>query len=196
MRDRLRNSTQKLHIEVERHLDLNRPCWSPQSYRRLLERFWGIYDPLEKLLASVDWENSGIDFSERRKADWLLADLAHFDAGRACLDGLEICDALPRLDDMASGLGALYVLEGATLGGQVILRSIGPQLGLSQAAGGRFFTSYGSRVGAMWRGYLAILERQAGATDVEHAIIAGAIETFSSFERWFSGTSTGTRLGQ
>ncbi len=196
LRNRLRHSTQKLHADVERHLDLDRPYWSAQSYRHLLEKFWGIYHPLEKLLASVDWANCGIEFSERSKTDWLLADLAYCDIWPATIGDLDVCNALPRLDDMASGLGALYVLEGATLGGQVILRNIGPQLGLSQAAGGRFFASYGSQVGAMWRDYLSILERQAGATDVENAITRSAVETFSAFERWFAGARTGTRSDQ
>ena len=110
--------------------------------------------------------------------------------------GLDVCDALPRLDNMAAGLGALDVLEGATLGGQVLLCNIGPQIGLSHDAGGRSFASYGSEVGTMWCGYLAVLEGQAGTPDAETAITRSAVETFSAFERWFAGVKTGTRCGE
>jgi heme oxygenase len=175
---------------------LNRPYWSQQSYRHILERFWGIYQPLEALLATVDWASCGIKFSERRKADWLLADLAYFEMPAESIESLDVCGTLPRFDDLAAGLGALYVLEGATLGGQVMLRDIGAQIGLSREAGGRFFTSYGSEIGAMWRSYLAVLEEQAGRPDAEAAITRSAVETFSAFERWFAAIGTGTRFGE
>lgn len=192
VRTLLKRATQGLHDDVERHLDLNRPRWTAESYRRLLERFLGIYFPLEQLLDRVNWMDSGIVFSARRKVHWLEADLVHFGLQPAALGDLDLCRNLPRLDDMVSGLGALYVLEGSTLGGQVILRNLRPQLGLSPETGGRFFSSYGADVGAMWRGFLAVLEQHGGEAAAEQAIVRGAVETFSAFARWFdaSGSSS------
>ena len=52
------------------------------------------------------------------------------------------------------GLGALYVIEGATLGGQVITRYIQSALKIDATNGGRFFAAYGDRTGLLWRDFV------------------------------------------
>ncbi len=189
LRNRLRLATQGLHAAAERHLDLGRPDWTVQSYCRLLERFWGFYFPLEQLLGAIDWRESGVAFGARRKAAWIEADLTYFGKTAESIRDLACCHALPRLDGVAAGLGALYVLEGATLGGRIILRNLQSQLGLAPDAGGRFFGSYGSDVGAMWQEFLAVLEQHGGRPRTAEAISQSAVETFAAFDHWFSAAS-------
>jgi heme oxygenase len=184
VRTALRVATQNLHADVERHLNLGRPHWTASSYLRVLERFWGFYFPLETLLTAIDWEHSGIAFSARRKISWLEQDLAYLGKEPDSIRRLDTCCELPSLDNLAAGMGALYVIEGATLGGQLILRTLRPQLGLSPASGGRFFASYGGDVGAMWRSYLSALETQGRVPQAAETITRSAVETFAAFERW------------
>jgi heme oxygenase len=45
----------------------------------------------------------------------------------------------------------LYVLEGSTLGGQILTRQIHDQLGFTPEYGCQFFSRYGPRVYEMWK---------------------------------------------
>jgi heme oxygenase len=185
LRSRLQQATRIPHQKLERHFALDRR-WTRQDYRALLEKLWGMTLPLEESLTRIDWQGSGIVMQDRRKRAWLEADLADMGMTASAITALETCHDMPLPENLASGLGALYVLEGATLGGQVILRALQPQLGISSHAGGRFFASYGKAVGAMWRGYLAALERIGEAPAVADAIEGAALQTFCACERWFA----------
>ena len=185
MRARLQQATLALHRSVERHFSLD-CAWTADAYRRLLERLWGIYVPLESSLALIDWKDSGIDACARAKSAWLKADLSYSGLSPATLAALPHCHDLPALATLADGLGAFYVLEGATLGGRVILNTLEPQLGISPGAGGRFFASYGPAVGLQWRRYLEALERACTAPAMADSIADSAMRTFESFDRWFA----------
>ena len=194
LRARLQQATLKLHRSVERHFDLADRTWTAGDYRRLLERLWGIYVPLECALTRLDWRECGFDAAARCKSSWLKADLAHFGLSHMSIADLPHCDDLPKLDTAADGLGAFYVLEGATLGGRVILGALEPQLGISPEAGGRFFASYGAAVGQQWRSYLDVLEHYGATPPASNSITHSAIRTFESFERWFAAPGLNVNL--
>jgi heme oxygenase len=194
MRARLKQSTLELHRSVERHFNLDDRTWTATDYCRLLEGLWGIYVPLERALLRIDWRQCGFDAAARCKSAWLKADLAHFGLSHMSIIELPCCDDLPKLDTVADGLGAFYVLEGATLGGRVILGALEPQLGISPDAGGRFFASYGAAVGPQWRSYLDALEHCGATPSSADSITQSAILTFESFERWFSARELNAAL--
>lgn len=185
MRPRLRRVTQALHSSAERHFALTDRTWTRDAYRILLARLWGFYAPLESALAGLKLQDNGIRLEERRKLPWLEADLLYLGMTRDSIAGLPGCKDLPRLADAHDGLGALYVLEGATLGGRIILRTLQAQMDISPLKGGRFFASYGSRIGAMWRAYLGALELAGASPAGAGAIEQAALETFGAFDRWF-----------
>ncbi len=77
-------------------------------------------------------------------------------------------------------LGCLYVLEGATLGGQVISRHLA-KLGIGPENGGRFFNGYGARTGEMWKSF----QTSATAYCVTHDQISEAVDGAKwTFERF------------
>jgi heme oxygenase len=186
VRFRLQRATQDLHRSVERHFALTGRIWTEDTYRALLQRLWGIYSPLERALTRLDWQDSGIVMRDRCKLFWLNADLSHLGMDQTAIARLEICRDLPQIEGPAVGLGALYVLEGATLGGQVILRTLQPQLGISPQAGGQFFASYGRDIGEKWRDYLASLEQFGERPQTADVIERAALDTFAAFDRWLS----------
>ena len=154
------------------------------SYRALLACVLGLYRPLETALEGLDWSATGLDLAARRKSPWLMEDLAHF--GVAAPRGA----ATPApLTAIAEGLGVLYVLEGATLGGQVIGRSLKADFGIGPENGGRFFASYGAETGRMWRSFVAVLESVAGDPRQARAIERTAIATFRRFDEALAGMS-------
>jgi heme oxygenase len=77
----------------------------------------------------------------------------------------------------------MYVLEGATLGGQIVLQHVQPFLGIDHC-GATFFASYGERVGAMWRAFCDRLERLDQSEEARGIMITSACSTFESLHHW------------
>jgi heme oxygenase len=76
----------------------------------------------------------------------------------------------------------LYVLEGSTLGGRIILRMLASR-GV-QDPSLAFLDPYGAQTGARWRGFLAVLAREADDNEERIAQACdGARSGFSHAER-------------
>jgi heme oxygenase len=82
-------------------------------------------------------------------------------------------------------MGALYVVEGSTLGGAVLSRHFAERFGVSRDHGLAFFNVYGDRTGEMWQRYLAALVEYDNAGDAER-VIAAAKATFVSLADWLT----------
>ena len=181
--ERLKAETAQHHARAEACLPLFDDGLTLDRYRDTLAAMYGFYRPVEERLAAVagPW---AAQLPGRRKAHLLARDL------RALGPGLEadlpLCDDLPRLARPADALGCLYVLEGATLGGQLIRRHLGRTLGVGAERGCAFFTSYGDRVGPMWkefRGWVTSYVAERGEAD---AVVGAAGETFDALTRWLA----------
>ncbi len=184
LRWRLREATRIHHSKVEQYVAIHETCPTRVQYVSLLETLWGFYNPLEAALSRLDWPHN-VDFAARRKASWLFDDL--IDLGRTPreIQKLPQCSLMPAFDSAVSGLGVLYVLEGATLGGQLIVRQIGPALGLRGSSGLSFFSSYGVAVSEMWRNYIAVLEQAGHCPNACAEIERTALDTFVALQAWF-----------
>ena len=84
----------------------------------------------------------------------------------------------------AACLGVLYVLEGATLGGQILRREIAARLSLDADNGAAFLDIYGAATGRRWRDFIEYLGSRPMDADAREAVVAAAHPTFSCFERW------------
>ena len=182
---RLRAETRPEHDAIEAALDLTSETLTLDAYRHTLERSYGFYHPLEAQLAQVGgWIERGLDLTKRQKAPLLAADLRAL--GAADLTTFPLCTDLPPHGTAAAALGCVYVMEGATLGGQVISKAVAKSLGLTPETGGRFFHSYGDRTGLMWQGFrTAISTCVVTVADQDEAVDA-AKKTFQSLHRWMS----------
>lgn len=140
----------------------------------------GLYAPLEARLASLDWTGTGVDLDERRRAHLLRADL---EALGARADAPAFAEP-PELRSIAAGFGCMYVVEGSTLGGRVILRYVSRELGVSAARGASFFASHEDRVAAMWRAFGEAASAYCTTEERAQEALAAAKVTFLAFERW------------
>ena len=183
---RLRAETRPQHDALERVVDLLDPALTLERYRRWLHVLHGFHAPVERAICAVPgWSALGLDPVERRRLAWLETDLASLGEARAGAFGE--CAAVPVPRTLSEALGALYVLEGSTLGGRVIVRHLEATLGLGPLRGARFFAGHGERTGAMWAGCRHALERHAeGGGDVD-AVVEGAAGTFAALGRWIEG---------
>ena len=148
---RLKAATNAQHIALEQTVNLEQLSSSLPAYRALLRRFYGFYAPIEAQLATLPWSTVDFDITGRGKSALLAADLCWLGDSPTVVADLPRCPALPTLADIPQALGFLYVSEGATLGGQEIMRQLQKHLPISRRAGGQFYNSYGAAAGPMWQ---------------------------------------------
>lgn len=184
LRFRLRRATAALHSRLEDVIAIEDRSRDLEGYRALLAMFWGFYAPMERALLQVDWRGSGLDFPARAKLSWLEQDLAVLGGSAATIAALPQASLSTAFDDLPRGLGALYVLEGSTLGGQTIVPVIGRALGFDAETGARFFSSYGPEVGRMWRDYVSVLDRSGRDPETAARIESAALNAFENLIAW------------
>lgn len=183
---RLKAQTAPLHARTEELVPLLRPELDRAAYGRYLGRLFGFVGPVEARLEHhrAAWSSDGLDFAERRKAARIATDLAALGWAPDAITNLPVCETLPALRSLGEAWGALYVLEGSTLGGVTILRVLGPRLGLTPESGLSFLVGHGERTGVQWKAFLAALDRFAARTGDEDGVVAGACATFEALIRW------------
>ena len=185
---RLKERTSSLHEKIERTVDLPGRLQSLDSYSKLLARFYGFYRPLEQSLISLNgFSGLGLDLEGRLKTRFLVADLHSLGFSERSLGELPMCAKIPYVSDLPDALGCLYVLEGATLGGQIVRKQVRELHGLGATTGCSFFSSYGDQIRQMWSEFCQVLT----IYDVKHPehaeqILATAEETFGRLEEWLS----------
>jgi len=181
---KLRQQTSERHTATESRLPLVDPALSRAGYAEIVERIYGFYLPLEaRLLAAPFWNEIGFEIEARRKVsrlEWDLQKLSE-DAG---LTRLPRCAELPEIVSPAQALGCLYVVEGATLGGQVITKHLQKNLGITPETGGAFFAGYGAETGSRWQEFGAMITAQAERLGQDDVIVASANRTFATLEHW------------
>jgi len=150
---------------------------SKEDYVRMLNWLYGFYAPIEARIREYLTGDVFPDMLKRSRAEYLLWDMQ-----ASGFDTLppDTCTALPHSDSFARALGALYVLEGSTLGGRIIAGMLSRQLDSPALT---FFNSYGAETGNMWQSFKDFLNRPRPAAQQEE-IIETAIETFITFKNW------------
>ncbi|GJE44310.1 biliverdin-producing heme oxygenase [Methylobacterium soli] len=180
LHQRLRAATAAAHENLERSLDWEARVATLDGYRVLLARFRGFHAVYEPAIGAALGDEAF--FAPRRRLARLDADLRHLGA-TSDPDALPGPPA-PALADPASAIGALYVLEGSTLGGQMIGRRIAALHGFDAETGCGYYLAHGRRTGAMWAAFRARLDALAEGPDAEAAAIAAAEATFDALRLW------------
>jgi heme oxygenase len=183
----LKQATRSAHDRIERALPLLDRSLTGERYLRVLQSLYGFYAPLEPLCEVEAGPTAAVlELKTRRKAPLLADDLAILGHAHSEIQALPSCRTLPMVTEPSQAIGVLYVLEGATLGGQIISQRLRESLAITAANGGSFFACYGDGRREMWRRFAAHVDG-APNLDVDTAI-AAAIETFESLERWLTAS--------
>ena len=176
--DLLRQETTGAHQELDAFMSaFLQKMTDRESYSALLAAFYGFIQPLKKLIDAHIDQKLIPEFEARRGAGQLLVDLRSL--------GMEelpqLSGDLPRISSHESALGALYVLEGSTLGGKIISKRL--KEGLGDDIPTNFYSSYGPETGRMWKEFVSCLEMPANNNDPLQTAEA-AKQTFSYFAAW------------
>jgi heme oxygenase len=179
--ERLRHATAAQHRTLDQGLRyvLGEEL-SLERYARLLAALYGFHVPLEAALAELP-APPGVPLV--RRTGLLERDLRALRTEPALLP---LCGQPPRLASAEQLAGALYVVEGACLGGQVIARAVRRQLGLDREHGAAFFNGDGARTAARWKAVLAWLEARGREARARIDITEGACRTFGALSRWLA----------
>ncbi|KQP39473.1 hypothetical protein ASF34_14160 [Methylobacterium sp. Leaf106] len=155
-----------------------------EGYLALLSRWWGFHRVFEPAIAA-SFEPA---FAQPRgKLRLLERDLVHFGLTKDTIEALPRFAAGTAFHTRPALLGALYVTEGSTLGGQVIAHHLHRSLGAEIASGGcAYYEGYGKRdTGAMWASFRTFLDR-SGEEGPPHHVIEGARWTFDALKLWLT----------
>ncbi len=182
----LKSRTAHQHQATEATVDLMRPDFTLDDYRGLLTRFFAFYKPFEAKVQAALGENPiELNHSERLNTPRLVEDLKNLGLSDDEIAAIEPADTFPDLDSKENIFGSLYVIEGSTLGGQVIGRHLKQNFDLDASNGAAFFLGYGPETGKMWRGYAEAVSKFAETADTEK-IVAGANQTFEAIGKALS----------
>ena len=180
----LRSRTQDAHSALEAQLGLLEQPASIEYYAHVLSRLLGFQLVWEQDIKAFPALARELEMRSRLRH--LRRDLKALGLTEAEISSMPLCgDAHSLTVDEARALGSFYVLEGSTLGGQLITRHLSSAHWLP-AEGLCYFNPYGSRTGEMWRSFRRWLESQA-QHHAANDIVAGARATFVVLQKWLAG---------
>ena len=177
----LKNDTAGAHARTEEMMPSMDQLATHAGYAhalQTLEAFFRVWEPAVEKTAGLS--DVIADLPARAKLPLLDADLEAIDA-RAVTTSLPI----PSLN-IPAALGALYVLEGSTLGGRVIERHVRQTLDVSPERGGSFFHGYGEGTGPMWQSFGRALEQWVATHGNTAAVVSGANACFTWLGDWLA----------
>lgn len=180
---RLKEETKSLHNKIEQTFLFKKILQQKitlRDYQLLIKKFYGFINPCEALIDSLKCKSV---IENRKKKPWLEQDLH---ALRISIDGdttFPRCINFPVLSEHEQVLGYLYVMEGATLGGQIITKMLQTQLQITPDQGGRFFYGYGDNTKIMWKDFCFALN-SINHIEQQNKIIKSASDTFKRLHEW------------
>ncbi len=148
------------------------------DYAALLLVFYGFFKPVyDSIDAFIDTSYLP-DYQSRRKPEWILNDLNDLEVKYT----IQFCKRVPIINNNAAAFGALYVLEGSTLGGMIIKKMITDKLHLDE--GLTFFGGYGKQTRERWNVFINSLNTLNEKNVAGEMVIQTAAATFTLFKEW------------
>jgi len=175
----LREATAPAHDAIDRQLQLGADL-PLDRYVRILQGFECFLSAWEPAVAAVLTPASREWFSGRSRLAFVRQDLAVLAPGASPGPA----PALPALPNRSAAFGAMYVLEGSALGGQVIARRVAERFGFDGQRGAAYFHGFGDRTGALWREFRERLEAEVDPAHRGDAC-AAAVGTFDALQQHF-----------
>jgi heme oxygenase len=181
---KLRQETEADHQNVEGAVPLMHAELNTAEYVRCLQRIYGVVVAWEERAAEVAPEWLRPALLTRQRSGLLEQDLAWF--GVAEKDSRR--PTLPEMNDLASLFGAMYVMEGSSLGGQLIARHVEAALHLSEGQGNSYFRGHGSQTGPLWKEFSEMLKMRIPDEETD-AVVVSAKAMFNTFGMWMQRKS-------
>jgi len=183
----LKEETKDLHVALEKAMvPMIKDIQAKEDYVKVLELFYSYFGGLEKKVDTVSDLNLP-DHHLRRKKEAIAEDILSLDG---TLPELTPDQHLPEINNKLHALGALYVMEGSTLGGLYISKMIAKQLNLEGGKSLSFFDGYGEQTENMWNAFKSSLDEEVVQSEEQATVIQAANDTFTKFKSWIELKTT------
>jgi heme oxygenase len=183
----LRSQTRDWHRTIEtnpHHRSLVDGTMTRDGYRLMLERVYGFVNAFEAQAASrKEWAGFSFDFEPRRKNPAITEDLLVLGDTIQDVERLPLAPMDLERASFERVLGYLYVVEGSTLGGQILARIAFDRWGARLGAGATYFNFYGASVRERWAECQSLLTLAAASGDGAE-IVDGARSAFAALDGW------------
>lgn len=185
----LKISCREAHIKTEKTLiDKLKAIKTIDDYIEILTIFYGYFSPLEDQIEKKITAESLPDIAKRKRSAFILADLQKLQFEKP----ITITEELPVINNYQQAAGAMYVLEGSTLGGQYIAQMLSAKPALKEHHDAiSFFSGYEQENLAMWNVFKQHLQANIAKEADINIAVQSAIETFSLLDKWISKIKNG-----
>ncbi|MEK7434243.1 MAG: biliverdin-producing heme oxygenase [Cyanobacteriota bacterium] len=158
---------------------------SIEEYKNALKVFYGFYKPVEEKMNVGNDKDFTLDMLKRIKLNLLINDMKNLGITQEEIDKIECCTDLPEMNNQAQLLGCMYVIEGATLGGQLVGGKLEEFLKLD-GKGSEFFFSYKENTRPFWKEFMDYINEYSEKTSIEDPIIDSSHEMYMKFNKWLA----------
>lgn len=187
----LRERTADWHATLEQNIlsvNLVSEHVSKEDYRKYLAALYPFTKGFEKyiypeLVSFVD------DIDQRKRTAMLEEDLRKLGQDLAAPEPLDEAYFKAMYTDPYAALGALYVVEGSTLGGQLLQKHVQKTLGAEVENKTNYFAAHGTGTGTMWKHFLTQLTAVADQSGKQENMIDGALRTFRLLDQLMTDES-------
>lgn len=180
--DKIKEATLTQHQQVEKSLvGKMKAIRSKDDYVNLLKIFYGYFGGLEQQIKAYINQIHLQDHNERRKTDALVNDIKSLGGE---IPVIATSNNLPDIANHLQAFGALYVIEGSTLGGSIISGMMQKHLTFDGQKGLTFFNGYGEQTQQMWANFKSALNEAVKSEDDEKIVLQAANDTFARFNNW------------
>jgi heme oxygenase (biliverdin-IX-beta and delta-forming) len=188
---KLRGATTTAHQALEENPTakvLMSPTVTLDAVDQYLKSMYGFVKGFEEIVFPI-LENSLPQLSERRKTRLFAVDLQISVHEINELPLFPSTELLAQYNSLSKAWGGMYVLEGSTLGGQIITKHLQGMLGEASAKKLNYLRPYGSQASLMWKNFLHYFSLAAVSPCEEDEIIDSAVQTFSLLDNWMTSTN-------
>jgi heme oxygenase len=154
---------------------------SVADYQHYLSALYGITVGCEEMLFPVV-EDVVPDINRRYRSELIVNDLLATGFSKEQIAALPVYKFTSK--SASEAMGAIYVIEGSTLGGRVLYKHINKKLAFSAENGASYFWGYGDQTGSMWKSFISHFTQFALESGQSAEIINSAIHTFTIIDNW------------
>jgi heme oxygenase len=184
--ERLRTATSQSHTNLEAlpvSVSIMNPNVTNHEYAHYLSLMQDVVKDAEENIFPV-LENIIPDLQNRLKSHFIANDLTALGHLKKEPGALPLSKGAANIS-AGFALGIMYVVEGSSLGGRVILKNIHAALGHDEKNGAQYFAGYGATTGSSWKSFLAMLMQYEEENNCSEEIIAGADYAFKAISDHF-----------
>ncbi|AYN68248.1 hypothetical protein D1013_13110 [Euzebyella marina] len=182
--DTIKKETKSHHQQVETVLVSElKSLKTKDDYAGLLARLYSFYKPIEdEVHRTIDAEII-TDISKREHTSRIVEDLQLLEHR----EETPLPEPQLTMKSLSYALGVLYVMEGSTMGGQIISKMIHKNVDMNGADAVNYFSSYGDDTHKMWAKFkIQVIKIESTLNHKE--VISGAEDTFNQLRQWLLAT--------